>query len=144
MNKFEKAYRESQKIRKAFNAAKEAGSEEGMKKAKAAYQAWSEGFKGESSEFGGIYRAYEESRDNGNEELNFKDFIRNPEETIACLKKNGVRKFTFASGWSGAIENAWELQQAGCRMLGMAEVKGRYDSWTEKQEVMHALVFEIA
>ena len=29
-------------------------------------------------------------------------------------------------------------------MLGMAEVKGRYDSWTEKQEVMHALVFEIA
>ena len=143
MNKFEKTYSEYQEIRLAFDAAEQDDSEEEREMARKAYRAWCDSNKDESKEFHFIYNAYEESRDNSNEELNFKDYIKNPETTIACLKANGIKKFTFASGWSGAIENAWELQQAGCRMLGMAEVKGRYDSWTEKQEIMHALVFEI-
>ena len=54
-----------------------------------------------------------------------------------------MKRFTFSSGWTGAIGNAWELQKAGCRMVGMKEVKGRTDSWSGKQEILPALVFEI-
>lgn len=143
MNKFEKIYKEYQEIKKTYDAAEQDGSEESKEKANKAYRAWCESQKDESKEFHFIYSAYEEAMDDGNEELNFKDYIKNPEATIACLKKNGIKKFTFASGWSGAIENAWELQQAGCRMIGMAEINGRYDFLKGKHEIIHALVFEI-
>ena len=93
--------------------------------------------------FAFIYREYEESRDNGNEDLNFHNYIDKTESCIACLKENGVKRFTFSSGWTGAIGNAWELQKAGCRMVGMKEVKGKTDPWSRKQEILPALVFEI-
>lgn len=90
-----------------------------------------------------LYKEYEESRDNGNEDLNFHNYINKTESCIACLKENGMKRFTFSSGWTEAIGNAWELQKAGCRMVGMKEVKGKPDSWSGKQEILPALVFEI-
>ena len=140
-SKFEKLYKEYQEIKKAYDAAEQDGNEE--EKAIKAYRAWKESYKNESKEFHSIYNAYEESRDNGNEELNFKEYIKKPDATIACLKKNGIKKFTFSSGWSDAIEDAWELQQAGCKIIGMTEVNGRYDFLKGKHEIIHALVFEI-
>lgn len=38
---------------------------------------------------------------------------------------------------------AYKEQKAGCRMVGMKEVKGKTDPWSRKQEILPALVFEI-
>lgn len=142
-NTFEKAYQEYKTFDKAFDEAEERMDEIGKEEARYAYKEWKARYRKEGSVFAFIYREYEESRDNGNEDLNFHNYIDKTESCIACLKENGVKRFTFSSGWTGAIGNAWELQKAGCRMVGMKEVKGKTDPWSRKQEILHALVFEI-
>lgn len=142
-NTFEKAYQEYKTFDKAFDEAEERMDEIGKEEARYAYKEWKARYLKEGSVFAFIYREYEESRDNGNEDLNFHNYIDKTESCIACLKENGVKRFTFSSGWTGAIGNAWELQKAGCRMVGMKEVKGKTDPWSRKQEILHALVFEI-
>lgn len=142
-NKFEKAYQEHKTFEKAFDKAEARMDEAGMAKARAAYKEWKARYKNKGAAFAVIYREYEESRNNGNEDLNFHNYIDKTESYIAYLKENGVKRFTFSSGWTGAIENAWELQKAGSRMVGMKEVKGKTDPWSGKQEILPALVFEI-
>ena len=142
-NKFEKAYQEYRIFDKAFDEAEARKDEAGKAKARTAYKAWKARCDKEGPAFAAIYCEYEESRNNGNEDLNFHNYIDKTGSCIACLKENGVKRFTFSSGWTGAIGNAWELQKAGCRMVGMKEVKGRTDSWSGKQEILPALVFEI-
>lgn len=142
-NTFEKAYQEYKTFDKAFDEAEERMDEAGKAKARNAYKVWKARYHKEGSVFAFIYSEYEESRKNGNEDLNFHNYIDKTESCIACLKENGVKRFTFSSGWTGAIGNAWELQKAGCRMVGMKEVKGKTDPWSRKQEILHALVFEI-
>ena len=142
-NTFEKAYQEYKTFDKAFDEAEERMDELGKEEARYAYEEWKALYHKEGSVFVAIYSEYEESRDNGNEDLNFHNYIDKTGSCIACLKENGVKRFTFSSGWTGAIGNAWELQKAGCRMVGMKEVKGRTDPWSGKQEILPALVFEI-
>ena len=143
-NKFEKAYEEYKTFDQAFHEAEERMDEVGTEKARTAYKAWKARYHKEGSVFAFIYCEYEESRNNGNEDLNFYNYIDKTESCIAFLKENGVKRFTFSSGWTGAIGNAWELQKAGCRMVGMKEVKGKTNSWSGKQEILPALVFEIS
>lgn len=142
-NTFEKAYQEYKTFDKAFDEAEERMDELGKEEARYAYEEWKARYHKEGSVFVAIYSEYEESRDNGNEDLNFHNFIDKVESCIACLKENGVKRFTFSSGWTGAIGNAWELQKTGFRMVGMKEVKGKTDPWSRKQEILPALVFEI-
>jgi len=142
-NKFEKAYSENRSIREAYDRAKAEGDQAGLAKAREDMAGWREHWKNEPKPFGEIYREYEESRDNGNELLNINDHIKNVEEWIGLLKENGIRKFTFSSGWSSAIQNAWELNEHGCRQVGMAQVKTGMTKWTEECEYLGALVFEI-
>lgn len=143
-NKFEKAYEEYKTFDQAFHEAEERMDEVGIEKARTAYKAWKARYHKEGSVFAFIYCEYEESRNNGNEDLNFYNYIDKTESCIAFLKENGVKRFTFSSGWTGTIGNAWELQKAGCRMVGMKEVKGKTNSWSGKQEILPALVFEIS
>ncbi len=143
-NRFEKAYKEFKEIQEAYSAAEKEKNESGMTKAKADYQTWKKSCEGEGKIFAAIYREYRESRENGNECLNFSGDISKAEEYTTCLKMNGITKFTFSSGWSGAIENALELQKNGFQMTGLTEVKGREDAWTGERETLAALVFEIA
>ena len=142
-NTFEKAYQEYKNFDKAFEEASAKGDEIGMEKGREEYRVWKKRYEEKGSVFAFIYSEYEESRNNGNEDLNFHNFIDKTESCIACLKENGVKRFTFSSGWTGAIGNAWELQKAGCRMVGMKEVKGKTDPWSGKQEILPALVLEI-
>lgn len=143
-NKFEKAYREYRVIKDAFQAAEKEKSEAGMEKARADYKVWQKGYESEGNIFAEIYSQYEESLENGNDCLNFSNYIRTVKEHMECLKENGITRFTFSSGWSGAIENALELQKEGFQMTGLTEVKGKEDPWTGKRETLAALVFERA
>lgn len=141
-NTFERIYQEYQIYKKEFgdNIARK-------EEALAAYRVLSASLHERGLVFVIIYRQYEESRDNGNENLNFSDYfndyILEAGECVDCLRENGVKCFTISSGLTGAIGNAWELQKAGCRMVGMKEVKGKTDPWSGKQEILPALAFEI-
>lgn len=141
-NKFEKAYQEYKTFTKAFDEAEERKDEAGKAKARTLYEAWKVRYSNEGSVFAAIYSEYEESRNNGNEDLNFQNYINETEKYVACLKENGVKHFTFSSNWSGAITNAMEFQKAGCLMTGIKEVKGGKD-WKGTQKPLAALIFEI-
>lgn len=142
-NKFEKAYQENRRIRAAYQKAKAEDDQAGMDRAREDMAGWKEQWKREPKPFGEIYMQYEDSRDNGNEILNIGDYIRNVGEWIEFLKENGIRKFSFSSSWSGAIQNAWELQENGCRLVGMANVRKYAGTWDPEGESRGALVFEI-
>lgn len=96
------------------------------------------------SVFSVICRQYKESRDNGNENLDFNEYILEAKEYADCLKKNGVKYFTVSNRYVGLSSLAMELQMAGYKMTGLKEVKGRINPWTRKREILPALVFEIS
>ena len=137
-NTFERIYQEYQIYKKEFgdNIARK-------EEALAAYRVLSASLHERGLVFVIIYRQYEESRNNGNENLNFNDYILEAGECVDCLRENGVKCFTISSGLTEAIGKTRELQKAGCRMVGMKEVKGKTDPWSRKQEILPALVFEI-
>lgn len=96
------------------------------------------------STFSAIYLQYKESLDNGNENLDFNDYILEAKEYADCLKKNGVKCFTISSRYMGLPALAMELQKAGYKMTGLKEVKVRINPRTRKREILPALVFEIS
>lgn len=94
--------------------------------------------------FDAVYRQYEKSRDNGNENLDFNDYILDVGEYADCLRENGVKCFTMSNCYLGAIAKAMGFQKAGYRVTGIKEIKGRINPWSEKRETLPALVFEIS
>jgi hypothetical protein len=60
-----------------------------------------------------IYRAYEKSRDNENEILNFDDIIwdRDVEALTACMKENGIKAFTYSCRATDAVETLMAFQR---------------------------------
>nr|DAK86488.1 MAG TPA: hypothetical protein [Caudoviricetes sp.] len=96
------------------------------------------------STFSAIYLQYKESRDNGNENLDFNDYIFEAKEYADCLKKNGVKCFTISNHYVRLSPLAMELQKAGYKMTGLKEVKCRINPWCREREILPALVFEIS
>lgn len=125
-NIFEETYN---RIQKAEEAYKEATTDDGKEAAEKAY--------GEAAdriiEMGDIackiWRAYEKSRDNENKILNFDDIIwdRDVEALTACMKKNGIKAFTYSCRATDAIETLWLFKEAGCTIGEMVEVNLRKD-----------------
>lgn len=86
-----------------------------------------------------IWRDYSTARDNGNGRLDINDVVwdRDVEGLVRCMRDNGIKEFTFSSGWSSSVDIAWLFVQSGCRLTGMAEVKGH-------DGMMHGYLFEVA
>jgi hypothetical protein len=87
-----------------------------------------------------IWRAYEKSRDNENEILDFDDIIwdRDVEALTACMKENGIKAFTYSCRATDAIETLWLFKEAGCTIGEMVEVNLRKDLWGKGYEKGHA------
>lgn len=91
-----------------------------------------------------LFYAWKESKDNGNDDIDFNDIRSNPKKLVDDMRENGITRFTFSSRWSSAIETAFAFVKAGCVLVGMTEINGRYDKFTRTQEKNPAYVFEIA
>lgn len=136
-NIFEETYN---RIQKAEEAYKEATTDDGKEAAEKAY--------GEAEdriiEMGNIawriWRAYEHSRENENKILNFDDIIwdRDVEALTACMKKNGIKAFTYSCRATDAIETLWLFKEAGCTIGEMVEVNLRKDFFGKGYEKGHA------
>jgi hypothetical protein len=87
-----------------------------------------------------IWRAYEKSRDNENEILDFDDIIwdRDVEALTACMKENGIKAFTYSCRATDAIETLWLFKEAGCTIGEMVEVNLRKDFFGKGYEKGHA------
>ena len=87
-----------------------------------------------------IWRAYRNSRDNENKILNFDDIIwdRDVEALTACMKKNGIKAFTYSCPATDAIETLWLFKEAGCTIGEMVEVNVRKNFFGKGYEKGHA------
>ena len=87
-----------------------------------------------------IWRAYEKSRDNENEILDFDDIIwdRDVEALTACMKENGIKAFTYSCRATDAVETLWLFKEAGCTIGEMVEVNLRKDFYGKGYEKGHA------
>lgn len=92
-----------------------------------------------------IWRAYEKSKDNENEILNFDDVIwdRDVEALTACMKENEIKEFTYSCRATDAIETLWLFQQAGCEIGEMIEVNLRKGFMGKGYEKAHAFKMSI-
>ncbi len=59
--------------------------------------------------------------DIGYEHLDCENSPSNVTEYAEVLKENGIKKFTFSSTWSEAVEEAWKFKSAGYRIEGVTK-----------------------
>lgn len=92
-----------------------------------------------------IWCEYKNARDCGNSRLNLSEIIWDHQvsEMVACMKANGIEKFTFSATYTEAIKTAWLFQQEGCVLEGFVEINSTYtDAYGEHTKVP-ALLFRI-
>ena len=129
-NTFEIEYQQELAIRAAYNAAKEADDTAGMEEARAAIHALWDSINAKGAAYIRIARDYKDARDRENELLDFNNVIwdKDAEALVECMRENGIKQFTFSSGWSSAVETAWLFLQHGCKLEGMTQIN-REENW---------------
>ena len=141
----EQVYTREAQLERAYAAAKAAGDEVGMEKARDAYHEMEdEILKTEDNDFGFAFRLYKQMKECGNEYIDLSIAIHDEVGTLQTLRKYGFEHFTFSSGWSSAVESAWIFQQNGCRLEGLIELNSIHKDWTTgKREKVHGYLFSI-
>ncbi len=136
-NIFEETYTAMEAAKKAYA---KATTDEGRNKAEAAYDKAKDRMAEKGDIAWNIWRAYEHSRENENEILNFDDIIwdRDVEALTACMKENGIKAFTYSCRATDAVETLWLFKQAGCTIGEMVEVNLRKDFFGKGYEKGHA------
>lgn len=146
MNSFAKDYEKEQEIVAAFNAAKASGDEAGMQAARDAHHCLVSEIETKGRAYCRLYREYETAMECGNTYLDLHDVIwdKDVEELIACMKENGIFRFTFSSTWSSAVETAWLFQKAGCTLEGLVEINSQHKAFmSEEYEKAHGYLFGV-
>ena len=136
-NIFEETYTAMEAAKKAYA---KATTDEGRNKAEAAYDKAKDRMAEKGDIAWNIWRAYEHSRENENELLNFDDIIwdRDVEALTACMRENGIKAFTYSCRATDAVETLWLFKEAGCTIGEMVEVNLRKDLWGKGYEKGHA------
>ena len=142
-NIFEETYNKVQEAKKVYTAAT---NEAERNIARELYKRATECLKGLSTIERCIWRAYETTRDCGNEYLDLNDIISDDavEALVTCMREYGIEAFTFSSTWSKAVETAWLFQKAGCQLAGLVELNSRYKAlMSDEYEKAHGYLFRI-
>ena len=141
----EQVYEREQELKAAFDAAKAAGNDTGMKEARDAYHEMEDEIaRTEDNDFGFTYRLYKQMKECGNEYIDLSFLIHDEVGVLQTLRKYGVEHFTFSSGWSSAVESAWIFQQNGCKLEGLVELYGLNRDWTTgEREKVHGYRFRL-
>ena len=136
-NIFEETYEAMEEAKKAYAAAT---TDDGKEAAEKAYGEAEDRIIKMGDIAWRIWRAYKYSRDNENKILNFDDIIwdRDVEALTACMKKNGIKAFTYSCPATDAIETLWLFKEAGCTIGEMVEVNVRKNFFGKGYEKGHA------
>ena len=143
--RLEYTYGIEQGFRLAYDIAESRHDEAGMEQAREGYQAMEkEVLEKYDAGFGFVYRLYKQMKDCGNEYIDLSIAIHDEVKVLNTLRKYGIERFTFSSGWSSAVESAWIFQQNGCRLEGLIELNSIHKDWiTGEREKVHGYLFSI-
>lgn len=86
------------------------------------------------------------SRNNGNSLLDVHEVLwsKDVPAYVESLRSHGLQMFTVSSTFGGAVELYWELEKAGCHMVGMREVfTSSYVGDTDEHEKVPAVLFSL-
>lgn len=89
---------------------------------------------------------YCSARNNGNLFMDINSVLWSKEVPafVESLRSHGVQMFTVSSTFGGAVELYWELEKAGCHMVGMREVfTSSYVGDTDEHEKVPAVLFSL-
>ena len=147
MNKqFALDYELEKTIYDSYHKAQDAGDEAGMEKFRAMYrEEFAPYLNSQEADYINLYQLYKSARERGNEyiDLNEPYQYRDADTLLAALRKYGIERFTFSSGWSSAIETSWELTQKGCTLEGMTEINGTTTKiFSDEYERVPAFIFK--
>lgn len=144
MNIFESTYTRVQELKEAIQGMAEGSAE--REAVMAEYDSLMQAIDGLGKPAARIWRDYSNARDNGNERLDINDVVwdHEVEGLVSCMRDNGIKEFTFSSGWSSSVDISWLFVRSGCRLAGMVEVNGRRDPFEDKHDMMHGYLFEVA
>ena len=95
---------------------------------------------------GTMFWAYRESKEAGNELIDFNETIweREVEEIVKACRDNDVKQFTISSTFSGLIKIIAEFEKYGCKLGGLTHVKARYtDIWTKERAIIPAFIMSL-
>lgn len=136
-NIFEETYNAMQEAKAAYNRA---ATEESRDAAEAAFREAKDRMAAHGDIAWTIWRAYESSRENENEVINFDDIIpdRDIEALITCMRENGIQTFTYSCRATDAIETLWLFTELGCTIGEMVLVNLRKDPWIDGYDMGHA------
>lgn len=144
MNIFESTYTRVQELKEAIQGMAEGSAE--REAVMAEYDSLMQAIDDLGKPAARIWRDYSNARGNGNERLDINDVVwdHEVEGLVSCMRGNGIKEFTFSSGWSSSVDIAWLFVRSGCRLAGMVEVNGRRDPFEDKHDMMHGYLFEVA
>ena len=145
-NTFAAEYEQELKIRAAYDEAEAEKDEAGMEAARTAIHELWDSIDAKGKAYTRIYREYKDSRDRGNAWMDLHDVIwdRDAPDLIACMRENGIERFTFSSGWSSAVETAWIFKENGCQLEDLVQINGNRDIFNEGEyEKAPAYLFRI-
>lgn len=94
-----------------------------------------------------LYWAYMNSKETGNESIDFSDVIWDyeVEEIVKGLKEIEEKEFTISSTYSGLIEILEKFAEFGCKINGLTKVKAGYtDSQTGEKQIIPAIKMTIS
>lgn len=82
------------------------------------------------------YRAYENSLEKGNEELELNDFLWEKEvgDFVETLRAANIKTFIYTDQSTAVMENLHGLSNAGCRMDGLCTIKRQERRFGETRE----------
>ena len=145
-NTFEALYQQHKEFKALFQTAKAANDAEGMDKIRTERNALMESIEAKGAAFARIFDLYESAMDRGNEHIDISECYdyRDEAALIACFREYGIETFTFSSGWSSAVESAWNFVKAGCTLMGMVEINSKTRNWDgDAYEKCHAYLFKV-
>ena len=145
-NTFEALYQQHKEFKALFQTAKAANDAEGMDKIRTERNALMESIEAKGVAFARIFDLYESAMDRGNEHIDISECYdyRDEAALIACFREYGIETFTFSSGWSSAVESAWNFVKAGCTLMGMVEINSKTRNWDgDAYEKCHAYLFKV-
>ena len=139
-------YEQELKIRNDYDVAAAAGDEEGQEEARTEIHRLWDSITAKGDTYARIYRDYKDAMNKGNTYIDFHDVIWDQDVPglIACMRENGIERFTFSSGWSSAVETAWLFKKNGCILEDLVQVSGSQKGYgVEGYEKIPAYLFRI-
>lgn len=89
-----------------------------------------------------LFWAYRQSRENGNELVDFNEVIWDEDikENVETLRENDITEFTISSTFSSLIPTLAAFEKLGCKMAGLTQTRSSHRNFrTDEYDLIHAI-----